>query len=158
MTTTLSPLLPEHAEAVRSWAVGSRFSESWLGTEPGSGLALGETPSDVRRYVLLEDGVLRAYGELWIDEDEDEVELAHLLVDPAQRRRGHGAALVREMVPLARDLAGDVLLRVEDDNEAAIATYASVGFVHLGADELAVFNEGQPRAYAWMRLPRDVSR
>ncbi len=151
--SSVQPLAPEHAAEVRAWAATSRFSDGWLGDAPDTGLALGEAPEDVRRFVLLDEGVLRAYGELWIDEDEDEVELAHLLVDPEQRRQGYGAALVAAMVPLARELAGDVLLRVEADNEVAIALYAGVGFVHLAGDELAEFNEGQPKAYAWMRLP-----
>ena len=90
-----------------------------------------------------------------MDEEEDEVELAHLLVDPDQRRRGFGTHLVTALVPRARELAGDVLLRVDADNGAAIALYERLGFSRLGPEELEVFNAGQPQAYVWMRIPRD---
>ena len=146
---------PEHAEAVRAWAGASPFSRAWLGETPETGLGSIDVAPDIQRFVLLVEGELRGYGELWVDEEEDEVELAHLLVDPDHRRRGFGTGLVTALVPRARELAGDVLLRVDADNAAAIALYERLGFSRLGPEELEVFNAGQPQAYVWMRLPRD---
>lgn len=48
------------------------------------------------------DGAPAAYGEVWDDEDEDEVELARLLVDPTRRRQGVGRRLVDGLLDLAR--------------------------------------------------------
>jgi ribosomal protein S18 acetylase RimI-like enzyme len=151
----LVPFAAEHAGRVRAWAEASPYSAGWLGDSPETGLGRPDVDDDVRRFVLTVDGEPRGYGELWVDEEEGEVELAHLLVDPAHRGRGYGAALVTEMLPLALPLAGDVLLRVDQENTRAIGVYSRLGFVHLESEELAVFNEGQPREYAWMRLPRD---
>ena len=48
----------------------------------------------MRAFVLCDARRPVAYGEVWIDEKEQEVELARILVDPGFRRRGHGARLL----------------------------------------------------------------
>jgi RimJ/RimL family protein N-acetyltransferase len=45
-----------------------------------------------------------------------------------------------------------VWLRVVPQNAAAIACYAAAGFVRATVEEEVEFNEGQPRAYEWMRF------
>jgi ribosomal protein S18 acetylase RimI-like enzyme len=95
-----------------------------------------------------------AYGEIWEDPDEDEAELARLIVDPAQRGRGIGHALATALLAEARRLGGvDVCLRVVPDNEPALRAYAAAGFARATADEDEAFNPGQPAAYVWMRAP-----
>ncbi len=52
---------------------------------------------------------------------------------PPARRRGIGRLLVRELVAEARRRgAGEVLLEVREDNEAAQRLYAGEGFEVLG--------------------------
>jgi len=57
-------------------------------------LARWHAEPDVVPFALeLDDGEVVGYGELWEDREEDEAELARLVVDPARRGRGHGRAL-----------------------------------------------------------------
>ena len=95
----------------------------------------------MRPYLFVVDGSVVAYGEIWEDEDEDEAELARLIVDPAHRGRGVGRELVRALVGEARRLGwSDVWLRVDPDNEPALRAYAAAGFVRTTAAEEATFN------------------
>ena len=108
----------------------------------------------VRPYLFVVDGSVVAYGEIWEDEDEDEAELARLIVDPAHRGRGVGRELVRALVGEARRLGwSDVWLRVDPDNEPAVRAYAAAGFVRTTAAEEATFNVGQPVAFVWLVDP-----
>ena len=60
--------------------------------------------TDVSAFVLVDaGGVPMAYGEAWFDADEDEVELARLIVDPALRGRGIGRSLARRLASHARE-------------------------------------------------------
>ncbi len=58
-------------------------------------------------------------GEVWLDDEEEEVELARLIVAPSHRGRGIGRQLVSELVELARAGYPDVFVRVHPDNAAA---------------------------------------
>jgi RimJ/RimL family protein N-acetyltransferase len=104
------------------------------------------------------DGRLVAYGELWLDAEEDEVELARLIVAPVLRGRGFGKALVYALLAKAAttDLS-TTMLRVEPDNEVAIGCYLACGFEPLGPEESEQWNEGQRREWYWMRLPQTGS-
>jgi ribosomal protein S18 acetylase RimI-like enzyme len=112
--------------------------------------------ADVEPWVMdAPDGVLTAYGELWLDALEDEVELARLIVAPERRGQGFGKLLVHALLRRAQltDLA-TTMLRVEPDNEIAIGCYLACGFEPLGPTESAEWNVGQRRDWFWMRLPR----
>ena len=106
---------------------------------------------DVAAYGLVEDGELVAYGELWVDDDEAEVELARLVVAPGRRGRGIGRGLAAALVERARRHHPAVFLRVHPDNAAALRSYAAAGFVPVEEAEAAAWNEGQPVPYAWRR-------
>ena len=100
------------------------------------------------------DGSAVGYGEVWEDPDEDEAELARLIVDPARRGRGVGRTLAAALLAEARRLGwSDVWLRVVPGNEPAIRAYAAAGFARATSDEERAFNVGQPVAYVWMRVP-----
>lgn len=62
-----------------------------------------------------------------------EAEILTLAVAPSERRRGLGAALVREAAGLAHARGAATLhLEVAEDNAAARALYAMLGFVQAG--------------------------
>jgi ribosomal protein S18 acetylase RimI-like enzyme len=154
---TLVPYDGSCAARVVDWCAASPFSSEWVPTgaaDADAVLAGWQTDPDITGYLLLRDGHPVAYGELWVEADEDEAELAHLVVDPALRRQGLGRALALELVGSARALGlANVFLRVRPDNDVGISCYESAGFVRCSAEEEASFNSGQPAAYQWMRWP-----
>jgi ribosomal protein S18 acetylase RimI-like enzyme len=112
-------------------------------------------PDSVRPWLMLDaDGEPVAYGELWVDDEEDEVELARLIVAPDLRGRGLGKRLTWALMSNAAETGmATTMLRVMPDNAVAIGCYRACGFEPLGAEESAVWNEGQRREWYWMRLP-----
>ena len=149
---------PKRAELVASWAVGDDVVRAWCArdddTVPAEVVAGWSEADDVEAYLFHEEaGEPVAYGELWLDDDEGEVELARLLVAPEHRGRGVGRALTRALSDRARDTHPElpaVILRVRPENAQAIRAYAAAGFVAIPDDEQAVWNEGQRLAYHWM--------
>ena len=106
----------------------------------------------VQPFGLYRDGRLVAYGELWIDDDEAEVELARLIVDPGERRQGLGRRLVMALATLARSRHPQVFLRVHPDNIAARRCYAGAGFEPVAPHLAALWNASQPIEYVWLSL------
>jgi len=158
----LQPFDPAHAALVASWAVGDEVVRTWCAVEgdavPADVVAGWSRADDVEAFLFTDaaDGPVVAYGELWLDDDEGEVELARLLVAPERRGQGLGRVLVRDLVEVARRThpeLPDVILRVRPENEQAIRAYVAAGFVAVPADEQATWNEGQRFAYHWMVLP-----
>jgi ribosomal protein S18 acetylase RimI-like enzyme len=153
---------PVHAALVASWAVGDEVVRAWCAVEgdavPGDVVSAWSRADDVEAYLFTEheDGPLVAYGELWLDEEEGEVELARLLVAPERRGQGVGRVLVRELVERARHTHPELphaILRVRPENQQAIRAYAAAGFVDVPVEEQSTWNEGQRFAYHWMVLP-----
>ena len=97
------------------------------------------------------DEELIGYGELWVDHDGGEVELARLIIDPRRRGRGAGRDLVAELV--ARAEYPEVFLRVHPDNPVALRCYTGAGFVRVDAVLEAEWNAPQPVAYVWLTRP-----
>ena len=157
---TLLPFHPEQAELVASWANGADVVRAWCAVEADrvtpDVVAGWSQAEDVEAFVLEREGEAVAYGELWLDDDEGEVELARLLVAPGRRGHGLGQALTRALSARAREShprLPTVFLRVRPDNERALRCYAAAGYVAVPADEQASWNEGQRFAYHWMVLP-----
>ncbi len=72
-------------------------------------------------------------GFILIRSVADEAEILTLAVDPAARRQGVGARLVREgAAEAAARGAARLFLEVADDNPAALALYARTGFTEAG--------------------------
>jgi ribosomal protein S18 acetylase RimI-like enzyme len=113
-------------------------------------------PDYVQPWLMLgPDGRPVAYGELWVDDEEDEVELARLIVAPDLRGRGLGKELTQAlMAKTAGTGMATRMLRVVPDNAVAIGCYLACDFEPLGPEESAVWNEGQRRDWYWMRLPQ----
>lgn len=129
---------PVSADRVRSW---------WEPSDVEPYLAFGAGPAPV------------AYGELWLEPEEDEVELARLIVAPSLRGRGFGRALVAALVDRAAATGlRSVILRVNPSNEVALRCYRSSGFRELDAERNAEWNQGQPATYTWMELERSDPR
>ena len=108
---------------------------------------------DVHPRVLLDpDQTAVAYGEVWDDVEEDEVELARLIVDPSRRREGVGGRLVHGLLEVAehRDRSA-CFLRVRTGNLGARALYRSVRFTEVDEVIANEWNESQPVPYVWMQ-------
>ena len=102
--------------------------------------------------MLLDGAAVVGYGELWEDREEDEAELARLVIEPAHRGRGLGRALTRALADEGRRRGfAEVWLRVVEENLPARRAYEAAGFVRATPEQEAAFNTGQRRAYAWMR-------
>ena len=120
------------------------------GPVPAATVAGWSTEDGVRAFGFYDDDVLVAYGETWVDDDEGEVELARLIVDPARRGQGIGRDLVTDLTAHALTSYPDIILRVHPDNRAALRCYAAAQFVPVDADLAAKWNAPQPVAYTWL--------
>jgi RimJ/RimL family protein N-acetyltransferase len=106
-------------------------------------------------WVLEDNDAPIGYGELWLDTEEDEVELARLIVPAPLRGHGYGGTLTVALTSEANKTGlSTTMLRTTDDNVVAIACYAARGFVRLTPEEEETWNEGQRRNWVWMVLAR----
>ena len=104
---------------------------AWHPMEP-AGVEEWWAGDDVVPWVLEVDGEPVGYGELWLDAEEDEVELARLIVPEPLRGQGYGGLLTVELTAAAaRTGLATTMLRTTEDNTVAIACYAARGFVRL---------------------------
>ena len=154
---TLDSLRASDADTVARWATSAEEARGWGGHAVPWPLdssvvhAWHEHP-DVRPFVLRDAGALVAYGELWVDDDEQEVELARIIVRPARRGRGVGRMLVTQLLlRAARTGYPAAFVRVVPGNHGALACYRAAGFAPVSAEERLRFNEGQPVDYVWLQ-------
>jgi ribosomal protein S18 acetylase RimI-like enzyme len=147
----------EYGRSVAGWATTAQEVALLCGREeyPFPEELIGswrKVDPDIRSYLYFEGETPVGYGEVWLDDEEDEVELARIIVDPAQRGRGIGVALVRALLePAVAAGHPDIFLRVRPDNAAAIKTYLTVGFADVSQQEMTEWNAAQPIPYRWMR-------
>ncbi|MFD6285497.1 GNAT family N-acetyltransferase [Streptomyces anthocyanicus] len=152
----LHPFDDNHASTVAGWATTPAEALMWCGLRefpvPEGTVMAWQRDPDVTAYVLMETEPPLAYGELWLDAEEDEVELARIIVAPGVRGRGLGRRLVRHLLAQAR-LTGlpEVCMRVHPQNTAALRCYRGAGFEPVDAQSAACWNTGQPVEYAWLR-------
>ncbi|MFF7674676.1 GNAT family N-acetyltransferase [Actinacidiphila glaucinigra] len=145
-----------YAGAVAGWPMTAREVALWCGRHEhplaGAVVAGWRDAEDVEAYLLYDGPELVGYGELWLDAEEDEVELARVIVAPSARRRGLGRRLITGLTARAR-LTGlaEVFLRVHPDNDAALHCYLGAGFAPVPAEQAAEWNVPQPVAYLWLR-------
>ncbi len=109
------------------------------------------TEAGCSAFTLMDGSEMVGYGELWVPDDESEVELARLIVAPHRRNRGYGRQLAEALVDEASAIAGDVFLRVRPENLGAQRVYSTAGFQRVDADLEAEWNAEQPVDYVWMR-------
>jgi ribosomal protein S18 acetylase RimI-like enzyme len=151
----LLPFDPAHAALVASWPRSAQEAEWWCGggpfPVPAQTVADWQREADVRAYMLLTGGVIAAYGELWTDADEGEVELARVIVAPAARGNGRGRALVLGLLSEAAQTGcPDILMRVNPANEIALRCYHGAGFQPVDAELASAWNSVQPVPYVWL--------
>ena len=145
------------ASTVAGWAGTAHESMLWCSLPEVTADAVDgwSRRQDVEAFVLRETGHVVAYGEIWIDVDEREVELAHLIVDPERRGQGLGGRLIDELVRQAQRHYPVIALRVHSRNETAVRCYVRAGFERASETDTTAWNVGQPVDYVWMtrRVP-----
>jgi [ribosomal protein S18]-alanine N-acetyltransferase len=156
MVVRLRPFPADSAEVVSGWAGTGEEVTMWCGG-PAAPVPAGQINAwagedGVEPFGLYRDGRLVAYGELWVDDDEAEVELARLIVDPGERGQGLGRRLVMELATRARSRYPAIFLRVHPDNVAALRCYAGAGFEPVAPHLAALWNAAQPMEYVWLSL------
>ena len=156
MTLQVRPFPAELAGVVSGWARTEEEVLMWCGATaaPVSAEQINDWASEdwAEPFGLYRDERLTGYGELWVDDDEAEVELARLIIDPL-RGQGLGQHLASELARLALARHPKVMLRVHPDNAAALRCYASAGFEPVTPDQAATWNTGQPFTYLWLTPP-----
>jgi ribosomal protein S18 acetylase RimI-like enzyme/SAM-dependent methyltransferase len=154
----LRPFVVELAGTVASWAGSPSEAAMWCGHSgglvPAEKVAGWSGEDGVRAFGLYAEEELVAYGELWVDDDE--VELARLIVDPARRGKGVGRVLVKELTEQARKIHADVFMRVHPDNAAALRCYAAARFTRVAPELEAEWNAPQPVQYVWLAHAPDA--
>jgi RimJ/RimL family protein N-acetyltransferase len=152
----LRPVPADSASVVSGWATTDEEVGMWCGHPaapvPPAQINAWAREDGVQPFRLYRGGRLVAYGELWADDSEAEVELARLIVDPRERGQGLGRQLAAGLADLARSKHPRVILRVHPDNIAARRCYAEAGFQPVGPDQAAAWNAGQPVRYVWLSL------
>ena len=156
MTVCLRPFPAGSAGVVSGWATTREEVIMWCGHRsapvPAGQISAWAREDGVQPFGLYRDERLVAYGELWIDDDEAEVELARLIVDPGERGQGLGRRLVTELARLARSRHPRVFLRIHPGNTAARRCYAAAGFEPVAPQLAALRNASQPIGYVWLSL------
>ncbi|MDX8344930.1 GNAT family N-acetyltransferase [Rossellomorea sp. YZS02] len=104
-------------------------------------------------YIFEDDSKAVAYGEIWVDAEEEDLELAHLVVAPSLRNKGIGKRLIQELLELCKDYPYEwVYMRIKPGNLQAIQCYKGAEFVEDPSLRLS-FNS----RWVWMRKKNRVS-
>ncbi|MFG2978010.1 GNAT family N-acetyltransferase [Streptomyces sp. NPDC048331] len=157
----LLPFTDAHAVTVAG-RPSAQEAPLWCGRRefpvPARTITDRQRDEDARAHVLVEDEEPVGHGEPWFDAEEDEIELARIIVAPAVRGRGLGRVLVRRLLAQALG-AGlhDVFLRVHPDNGTALRRYRSARFVPVDTDLAESGNEAQPVDHVRLRHDTEAS-
>ncbi|MEP7022486.1 MAG: GNAT family N-acetyltransferase [Actinomycetota bacterium] len=149
------PFDPAQVALVAGWPQSAQEAGWWCGAGPfpvpAQTVADWQQDEDVRAHMLIADGAVAAYGELWVDDGEAGVELARIIVAPGARRQGLGRALVRGLLSEAAGVGyPDIFIRVHPDNIVALNCYRGTGFVDVDTALAQQWNVPQPVSYAWL--------
>lgn len=104
-----------------------------------------------RYYVIEEDGLIIAYGGMWIIVDESHV--TNIAVLPESRGRGMGNVLVENMIEAAKVLnVVNMTLEVRVTNESAIKLYEKHGFERSGVRPNYYKENNEDALIMWKKL------
>ena len=150
------PFTPDYAAMVASWASSAEEAAMWCGEQefpvPARRVADWQRDDEVRAHLLIVGGRPVGYGELWLDAEEHEVELARIIIAPAARGKRLGRALVRGLLSEALETEySDIFVRVHPNNANALRCYLTSGFVPVEAGLAQEWNAAQPVDYVWLR-------
>lgn len=123
----IRPMTAADTEAVAAISAAS-FTLKW-----SANMFLQETENALARYLLvLEDGVIAAYGGMWMILGSSEI--TSIATAPAFRRKGYGELLMRALMQLAWEELEipEMSLEVRVSNTAAQSLYEKLGFVTEG--------------------------
>jgi len=152
----LVPFAPAYAAVVASWPRSAAEAMMWCGQRefpvPARIVADWQRDEEVSAYLLMAGDALIGYGEVWLDAQDKEAELARIIIAPEARGNGRGRALVRFLLSEAVK-AGypGIFMRVHPDNDPALRCYRGAGFVVVEASLAQAWNAGQPVSYVWLR-------
>ncbi len=140
------------AAIIAGWAGDTHASMMWCSLPSVSAdiVSSWSSSATVLAWVMRDNDRTLGYGEIWIDHEENEVELARLIVDPESRGRGYGTQLASGLAEIGRRHFPLVSLRVHPQNDVAIRSYAAAAFQRVEAAQEAAWNIGQPVEYVWM--------
>lgn len=119
---------------------------------PARRIASWQRDEETQAHILIAGDAPIGYGELWLDAQEQEAELARIIIAPGARGQGLGKALVRGLLSEAAEAGySDIFMRVHPDNGIALRCYRGAGFVVVDAGLASARNTGQPVSYVWLR-------
>jgi ribosomal protein S18 acetylase RimI-like enzyme len=148
---------PEDATEIAAWPASAAEAASWAGAAArwpvaAADILVWHDDPSVRTFVLHDGGQAVAYGEIWVDEEEREIELARIIVRPDRRGQGAGRLLVQLLLARSQDFGLPVaFVRVVPANTAALACYQGAGLTLVSEQERQASNRGQPVDYVWLR-------
>ena len=158
----LRPLRAADLEEVARLEAGLFGGEAWSEDLLARELARSGGAGADRRYVVVEEwpdggGGILGYAGVWLGDGRGDADLLTIATVPRARRRGLAAAMLRELIGLAR-AAGcrAVLLEVRVSNDAARALYARHGFTTAG--QRRRYYTAPVEDALVMRLPLDECR
>lgn len=121
-----------------------RLIERWLENPGDCRMAIGHTPlagrdflewleaKDQQCWILDGPEGPVGYGEMWVDADARDLELAHLVISPAHRNRGLGRVLTQLLFDRGKPYGfPSVFMRIYPGNEPALKCYATAGFTRV---------------------------
>ncbi|MFF8848333.1 GNAT family N-acetyltransferase [Streptomyces sp. NPDC015127] len=154
--TDLSAFREEYSAIVAGWAGSPAEAAMWCGRAdfpfPPEVVVSWQSTTYTRSYVLRSGQDIVAYGELWFDTEENEAELARIVVALEARGQGMGKELVRRLTTLAMESGyKDIFMRVHPDNLPALRCYQRTGFLPVDARLAAEWNSAQPIDYVWLQ-------
>jgi ribosomal protein S18 acetylase RimI-like enzyme len=85
--------------------------------------------TDQHGFFLIKDNEPLAYGEIWVDDDEGDLELAHLIVHPSHRGKGLGKELISQLLLKCKSYSyPEIFMRIVPENSRALRCYKAAGF------------------------------
>lgn len=153
---TINPFADNHAADVSDWPLNNDEATAWAGSNTPflisrTQILRWNADPDVFVFVGYLSDELVAYGELWIDVPEQEIEIARVIVRPTHRGIGNGRTFVDLLAEKATDFGlKNTMIRVASENAAAVRCYKSAGFATVWPLEQETYNQGQPRKYVWL--------